>query len=362
MRQDIRLRQVPALWPLMAPGFVEDRDARVAVVGKTRHEPSVVHFFDCADVGKTLVSHGRREGYSWRHRPALAPGLGGTVPSGAFQSRYTNLSWRIRRTVEALRADLMHVHFGTRGGVANSRPVIPFVMHWHGTDIRTTYHTPKGRPNVQWGADHAAAVVYSTPDLRQHAEPVRSDAVYLPNPVDFAELPAWTPAGPPRVVFASRWEDSKGGAEQLAVAAAIRDVTQGRVVLEGLDWGNMAEEARALGVRLVPKMPKAEYLRWMSGAHCVVGQSAGILAMSELQALSMGVPVLMNLGEGYYVDAPVLEGDGPEGLAAQALHALEDPLAVSAQANARAWVEKYHGPDAAVEKLAGIYRGVMAGH
>ena len=357
MRQGIRQYQVPALWPHHAPGFVEDRAARVAAVGKSRQDPSVVHFFDCADVGRTLVSYGRRVGYYWRYRPALAPGLGGTLSPGAFQSRYNIVSWRIRRTVEALRADLMHVHFGTRGGVANSRPVIPFVMHWHGTDIRE----PQFRPNVQWGADHAAAVVYSTPDLRKHAEPVRPDAVYLPNPVDWAELPAWSPAGPPRVVFASRWEDSKGGAEQLKVAAAIRDVTQGRVVLEGLDWGNMAEEARALGVRLVPRMPKPEYLRWMSGAHCVVGQSAGILAMSELQALSMGVPVVMNLGEGYYVDAPVLDGDGPEGLAAQALHALEDPLAASAQANARAWVEKYHGPDAAVEKLAGIYRGVMAG-
>ena len=349
------------LYPPQRPAGAERADARVAVVGKIKQDPSVVHFFDCADVGKTLVAYGRRAGYNWRHRPALSPGLGGVVPAGALQAKYANVSWRIRRTVEALRADIMHVHFGTRGGVANSRPVIPFVMHWHGTDIRTTYHTPKGRPNIQWGADHAAAVVYSTPDLRQHAEPLRSDAVYLPNPVDWAELPVWTPGGPPRVVFASRWEDSKGGAEQLKVAAAIRDATQGRVALEGLDWGNQAEEARALGVNLVPAMPKADYLRWMSGAHCVVGQSAGILAMSELQALSMGVPVVMNLGEGYYTDAPVLQGDGPEGLAAQAVRALEDPLAASAQANAREWVEQYHGPDVAVEKLAGIYRSVMTG-
>lgn len=324
-------------------------------MGKTKHNPSVVHFFDCADVGKTLVAYGKQAGYNWRHSQARSPGLGGEAQAGAFQAKYANVSWRVRRTVEALRADLMHVHFGTRGGVAKSRPVIPFVMHWHGTDIRN----PEFRPSIQWGADHAAAVVYSTPDLRQHAEPVRSDAIYLPNPVDWGELPVWDPSGPPRVLFASRWEESKGGIEQLQVAAAIMDAMQGRVVLEGLDWGNMAAEARALGVTLVPTMPKAAYLLWMSGAHCIIGQSAGIIAMSELQALSMGVPVVMNVGENYYLEAPVLQGDGPEGLAAQAYRVLEDPLAASAQADGPGWVERYHGPQIAVEKLADIYRQVL---
>ncbi|WP_157365195.1 glycosyltransferase family 4 protein [Arthrobacter sp. QXT-31] len=324
-------------------------------------DPRVVHIFDCADVGATLVRTARAQGRPWSYLPARDTSQDGKELRGRLKRLGGVAGWTARRWSLTLPADFLHIHFGTRVDIATRWPQRPYIVHFHGTDIREFYNDPRQRPKIQWGADHAAAVVYSTPDLRKHAEPVRSDAVYLPNPVDWAELPEWTPAGPPRVVFASRWEDSKGGAEQLKVAAAIRDVTQGRVVLEGLDWGNMAEEARALGVRLVPKMPKAEYLRWMSGAHCVVGQSAGILAMSELQALSMGVPVVMNLGEGYYVDAPVLDGDGPEGLAAQALRALEDPLAVSAQANARAWVEKYHGPDAAVEKLAGIYRGVMAG-
>lgn len=327
-------------------------------MSKTTTDPAVVHFFDCADVGKTLVGYGKRAGYRWWHRPALAPGMGGAVPSGPLQAKFESSSWRIRRTIEALRADVMHVHFGTRGGVANSRPVIPFVMHWHGTDIRTTYNTPKGRPNIQWGADHAAAVVYATPDLREHAEPVRPDAIYLPTPVDLEELPVWSPDGPPRVVFASRWDDSKNAADQLKVAAAIRDATQGRVILEGLDWGQRVDEARALGIVLVPKMPKAGYLKWLASAHCVVGQGSGTMGTSELQALAMDIPTVMNLGAGYYTDAPALQGEGPEGLAAQAVLALEDPLAASALAGARRWVEQHHGPDVAVQTLAALYRRV----
>jgi glycosyltransferase involved in cell wall biosynthesis len=323
--------------------------------------PRVLHVFDCADVGSTLVRTARAQGRPWSYLAARDTSREGNDVRGRLKRLGGVAGWTARRWSLTLPADFLHIHFGTRVDIATRWPQRPFIVHFHGTDIRAFYRDPRQRAKIQWGADHAEAVLYSTPDLRQHAEQARPDAVYLPNPVDWAELPAWTPAGPPRVVFASRWEDSKGGAEQLKVAAAIKDATRGSVALEGLDWGNQAEEARALGVTLVPTMPKAAYLRWMSGAHCVVGQSAGILAMSELQALSMGVPLVMNLGEGYYTDAPVLQGDGPEGLAAQALRALEDPLAASVQANAREWVERYHGPDVAVEKLAGIYRSVMAG-
>jgi glycosyltransferase involved in cell wall biosynthesis len=267
--------------------------------------------------------------------------------------------WTARRWALTLPADLLHIHFGTRVDITTRWPRRPFVVHFHGTDIREFYQDPRQRGQIQWGADNARAVIYSTPDLAEHALPARSDARYLPNPVDFAELPDWRPTPEPRVIFSSRWEESKGGAEQLKVAAAIRDALQGRVVLEGLDWGNMAGEAKALGVNLVPPMRKSAYLQWMAGAHCIVGQSAGIMAMSELQAVSMGIPVVMNVGQNFYTEPPVLQGEGPEGLAAQVCHVLEDPLAASAEAKGREWAERFHGPQVAVEALAHIYRQAL---
>jgi hypothetical protein len=74
----------------------------------------------------------------------------------------------------------------------------------------------------------------------------------------------------------------------------------------------------------------------------------------------MGIPVVMNVGENYYTEAPVLQGDGPEGLAAQVYRVLEDPLAASAEAKGREWAERFHSPQIAVEKLAQIYRQVLA--
>lgn len=90
-----------------------------------------------------------------------------------------------------------HAHsFRDADGVANRRPVIPFVMHWHGTDIRTNFYQSKSRPAIEWGAERAAHVLYATPDLREHAVKARPDATYLPIPIDFSELPRGSRSGP----------------------------------------------------------------------------------------------------------------------------------------------------------------------
>jgi hypothetical protein len=331
----------------------------------TDRDPKVLHLYDAADVGATLVRYGRRQGLPWRQFDKVPPSDAGSPQDAALPARVRRLlaaaSWQAARAAGILRADLLHLHSGSRLGMVRSRPHRPFVLHFHGTDIRTQFQDPERRPVLQWGADHAAAVLYSTPDLRPNAEQARPDAVYLANPVDLEELPDWAPAPRPRVVFASRWEASKGGAAQLELARALAAAAGPRVQLQGLAWGGGAPEAAALGVELLPKMPKPQYLRWLASAHCVVGQSAGILAMSELQAVAIGVPVAMPLGEGLYPDpAPVLQGTTAEALAAQAMAALADPAGTSAALAGRDWVRDHHSPELAVARLRGLYRQALS--
>ncbi len=244
-----------------------------------------------------------------------------------------------------------------------SRPYKPFVLHFHGTDIRTQFYDPARHEAIQWGADHAAAVLYSTPDLAAHARKARPDALYLANPVDPEQLPPWNPAQRQRVVFASRWETSKGGRRQLDLARSLVQALGDDVEFEGLDWGDGAAEAAAFGVRLVPRMAKERYLRWLAQAHCVVGQSAGILAMSELQAVAIGVPVAMSpLGRGFYPDpVPVLQGEA-EALIEQIRWVLKDPRAASASLGGPSWVDAHHSPRQAVAQLADLYASVAAVH
>ncbi len=323
--------------------------------------PKVLHVYDAADVGATLVKYGRREGLPWRHFNRLPPSDTARGPSpGSRPARMAaELAWQAARAAGILRADLLHLHSGSRLGVVRSRPYRPFVLHFHGTDIRTQFYEPARRPALQWGADHAAVVLYSTPDLAEHAAEARSDAVYLPNPLDTEELPAWTPASRPRVVFASRWDDSKGGSAQLEAARSVLAAVGPETEVQGLDWGNGAAQAAALGVRLQPKMPKPAYLRWLASAHCVVGQSGGIMAMSELQAVGIGVPVVMRPAAGYYPGpSPVLQPERAEDFGEHVRKAIEDPQGVSAQLDGPGWVRANHGPERIVQQLAGIYAGI----
>ncbi|WP_175460044.1 glycosyltransferase family 4 protein [Arthrobacter subterraneus] len=323
------------------------------------HEPRALHLYDCADVGATLVQYGRAAGRPWRILPARDTHGDGSDLMGGARRALGIADWTARRWLRSVESDLLHVHFGTRLDVVARRPRKPFVVHYHGTDIRTFYYDPSQRDKIQWGADNAAAVVYSTPDLKPHAEAARSDAVYLPNPVNLAELPSWDPSTVPVVVFASRWEGSKGGEQQLELLEEIRRAVGPQVRLQGLDWGDGAAAARERGAELVPRMPKPDYLRWLASAHCVVGQMSGSLGMSELQALGIGVPLLANLKEGYYPGPlPVVTGEGKESLAAGVLRILDDPLAAAGRLQPREWVETHHHPDVIVERLAGIYSGL----
>jgi hypothetical protein len=339
--------------------------SRAAVPGSgPEAEPRVLHLYDAADVGRTLVKYGRKDGHPWRQFDRTPPADSGVPVGAAAKSRrlLAGLSWQAGRAAGILRADLLHVHSGSRIGVVRSRPYKPFVLHFHGTDIRTQYYDPARRPAIQWGAEHAAAVLYSTPDLAEHAQTAHPGARYLPNPVDVEELPDWAPTDRPRVVFASRWDGSKGGQAQLELARLLLAAVVPGTEVMGLDWGAEADHAAAMGVQLMPKMAKPDYLRWLAGAHAVVGQSAGILAMSELQAVAIGAPVVMQLGAGYYPGpSPVLQADTIDGLAAQVLTALADPPAVSRVLDGRGWINSNHSPEQSVRQLAEVYRGVSAG-
>lgn len=301
------------------------------------------------------MKYGREAGYRWRYRPWLPASMRPLDQKPAFPA-LTRTQWGVRRTLEAVRGDVMHIHFGTRAGAANSRPYLPFIMHWHGTDIRKFSYEPASKPAIQWGAKRAAHVVYATPDLAEHALPVRPDATYLPIPVNFSELPTWSPVGRPKVVFSSRWDESKGGRTQLDLLRDLKTELDRDIVFEGLDWGGQADEARALGVRLIPPMPKDQFLKWLAGAHCVVGQTSGILATSELEAVAMGAPTVLSVRDGYYPGSPFPAGVDRNALTARVSEILDDPLGAAQVSLAAAWVRRHHGPEALIPQLAEIYR------
>jgi hypothetical protein len=323
-------------------------------------DPRVVHVFDCADVGSTLVRTALAQGKPWSYLPARDASRDGNDLPGRLNRLRGVGGWTAKRWYLTLPADLLHIHFGTRVDIATRWPKRPFVVHFHGTDIREFYQDPRQRAKIQWGADTAQAVFYATPDLAEYALEARPDAVYLPNPVDLAELPAWTPSAEPRVAFASRWGAAKGGAEQLELAAKLSRALAGTGVrLQGLDWGENAARASELGVELIPTMGKTAYLGWLAQAHTVVGQSTGLLGMSELQAIGIGVPTAANLRPGLYPGVvPVIGTDTVNEQVDAIVAAAKDAATTAARLGARSWITEHHDPTKIVRLLSSSYAAI----
>ncbi|MEQ3551238.1 hypothetical protein WIS52_12220 [Pseudonocardia nematodicida] len=320
--------------------------------------PTVLHVNDAAFTAERMITEARRRGLEWDLLPKAAPDRSWPGISGRARRALIGGRWVARLAVQARRHDVVHVHSAST--LAHSRFGAPrYVLHCHGTDVRTTQYDPARTASIVDGLRRAEAVLYSTPDLAEHVLGHRPDAVYLPVPIDVDAVPEWSPVpGRPQVVFASRWSPDKGVDTQLAVARELRTRFGGEVDVVGLDWGPCSAEAARVGVRLVPRSGHADYLALLAGAAVVVGQSAGILAASELEALAAGAPVVVPVPLPLYGDLPLSAVDAPE-VADAVAAALERGERHDRDA-VRRWTRDEHGVARAVDVVTDVHRGVLA--
>ena len=326
--------------------------------------PRVTHFNDCAFVGASLVAAAARAGIHWGYVPPEK-----VRPDAGFRGggRLAQIPYVLRNVRTAARNDVLHVHYATTVHVLQQPyiPKRPYVLHLHGTDIRRQWVEPETHDQVRRAIDGASAVYYTNLDTVEQATTARPDAEYMPAFVEEEQLPSWKPSsesGRPTVLFLSRWDDTKGVETQLATARALRAALPKDVRLLGLEWGPQASDARAAGVELVPRLPHTEFLRLVAGADVAIGQSAGIVAVSELEAMAIGPAVLMpvtTLEDGG--DPPPVRTGTVSEVVELTRGALRDPRAASAALHARPWVLAKHTPDRWVPVLEQVYRDAATG-
>lgn len=321
-------------------------------------DPRVLHLNDCAFVGANLVKAAERQGHRWAYLPTddLRPAVG---PEKKLRYLAGQAVVGTRFVTSVWRSQVMHVHFANTAKWLEPAivPKRPHVIHIHGTDLRELWTNPATHADIQRYLDKASHVFYSTPDLAEKAERAYPGAEYMPIFFDPEEIPEWNPG--PVVVFPSRWDPVKGASRMLEVARLLRSARPD-LRLEGLDWGEQASEARAAGIHLRPHMDHAAYLRWLAGASVAVGQTGTVIGVSEMEALAIGLPLVVG---GTHLPGPdgeplpLLEGT-PSEQTDTVLQALEDPPAVSARLGGREWAHRHHTADPQIPRLVELYRQI----
>lgn len=313
-----------------------------------------LHIHDAAHTAENLVRAAGRDGLRWGRVPLpwfYRRQLRG--PAGVLIRKARRLTWDSYLAVRGELVDVVHVHTGTLGEHARFLRT-PYVLHLHGTDIRTRAYEEGWASRIAGAVDRAGAVLYSSPDLAEHTHRLRPDATYFPQPVDVPTLPRWSPR--PRVVFTSRWETVKGSAAQLEIARRlVAAVGRQGVEIVGIDWGPDARSAAEAGVRLYPRCSHADYLNLLSSASVAVGQMSGILAVSELEALGIGVPVVSGYRRDWYPRLQALGGPSVAEVADAAIEALADPERAAVRQHGRDFVTGEHDAAVGVGRLQKLY-------
>lgn len=324
--------------------------------------PRVVHVNDVAGVASTAVRHAVALGLDWRLW--TLPAVRGAAPPVKVWRRAQDLA-HFRALGRG--AGVLHVHYGLFAYYAWSVRR-PYLLHLHGSDVRSNLANPVLRPAVLAGIRWAGAVAYSTPDLAAEVAGLRPDAVWLPAPVQedgsaVAVARNDCAARGPKVVFASRWDPVKGLDVLLDTAAQLRR-RRPDVELLGVEWGSGSDRARRAGVELMPLAPADQFRALLADADVVVGQQAsGCLGVADLEAMMLGRPLVARFTEqdAYGDDAP-LWNTAERDPADSVLEVLGDPRAAAARGDAgKQWVARHHSSERFVRTALELYERARGG-
>ncbi|MBV7364133.1 hypothetical protein KRX54_06835 [Actinomycetaceae bacterium TAE3-ERU4] len=299
----------------------------------------VIHVNNVAQVPQTLVSAARQAGRSWvLHKiPPASP-----TPK-ALKARYEDAkSWFPGRRA----GEIIHVHYAPNGyyfwGAKAKK-----VLHFHGTDARIDSTQPIKRELIKISIAQADAIAYSTPDLKEHLKKLTDRAVYLPNPAP--PIPPDLPeAIRGRIVFNTRWDESKGGLSLVRAAQLL--VRNGYEVI-GFNWGVYAPQAKAAGVKLLPLMSQDKFTKLLSSGELIVGQvEFPALSISDMQSLATGRPLI---AIGPSEECPIIRATR-KNLSEVCLEAARTLMGSSSPAP-RTWLETHHGVKHCLKQWEKLY-------
>lgn len=309
----------------------------------TENQQKVLHLNNVADTAQNLVSYAKQSGKPWALRPLPNGSL--ASPKQWFSRGKDLWQWQLTRS----QADILHIHYAPNGYYRLGKKT-PNVLHIHGSDLRLDANKFGVGSLVKNSIAGADAVIAATPDLLAPLQELRPDAFYVENavPATLLDREISEPVAR-RVIFNSRWDESKGGAKLVQAAA---DLVAAGIEVYGLDWGNLAGAAQAQGVKLVPRMSKKEFHDFLSTGQVHIGQFAeNLLTISDLESLALGRTLIAGAA---LQNTPVVYSPLADLAEVVTKELKNDPI----NATNRRWVIENRHPEKTIAKLEEIYHKI----
>ncbi len=263
--------------------------------------------------------------------------------------------------------DIVHVHWASYG-ILGLLSQTPFVVHCHGSDVRNRLKIPFFRLLLAPVFRRAAAVFCITPDLLPVVRSLRSDAVFVPAPVDTTHFapPEDRLSRPWTVLLFARLEPGKG--VEIATTGIERFARRHpEVRVQLLDYGVLSpiyQQCYGKRFDFIPRVaPEAvQQLIWQ--ADVVVGQfGVGALGLSELQAMSCAKPVIASFRyPGVYPTMPPLcQATSADEVDAHLERLFQCPDAAEVIGRqSRDWVIAYHSCAVLAKQLESLYQALVS--
>ena len=267
----------------------------------------VVMINDCAFVGETLL----------KYMPPDVEKQHIKRTRGLWSKTF-GLAYKILKA----KGDVYHVHYLLQDCYMAARlGKRPLIGHAHGSDLRVSLNHPVWGRIVRHNLKNCDGILVSTPDVLSIAKQFRSNAEYLPNPVDtelFYPKPAVPHDGKKRVLIASdsNWM-VKGTDITIRALSEIKDEVEASIIGYGVDFGRTVALASSLGLRLnvLPKFPHNRLNEYYWSADVVIDRfKLGSLGMISLEAIACGRPLVTYVSSDYpeYKDFPLKDVDTEE--------------------------------------------------
>jgi glycosyltransferase involved in cell wall biosynthesis len=282
-------------------------------------------------------------------------------------------SLKLRDYIKRNKFNILHVHFASHAYM----PLItglPYFLHLHGTDARRYLYTPGLRELTRLAIKRAIKVFYVTPEMKAHIKNIRSDAIFLPNPINIEMFKPDLIGNHAKkdVLCISKLDRYKGLEDLLDTLEFVwqaKPLT--RVSMFG--FGNSSSIAKSFIQRhnsdtrlnLLQRISYDHMPHLIRSSSIILGHQCfeyGSLSCSELEAMACGKAVVVRFSypEAYPTPPPVFISKSPQEACSHIIQLLDDPsLRITSGNQAREWIVKHHERNEISKTLLETYKNTF---